>query len=327
MAASFTELDKKQSALLKARDQYERDNQAYEEAKHCYDQKYRAYLDEQAGILAETLEDGVACPVCGSVHHPAPAAKAPEAPTKEELDSCHKAMETARKTAEKTSNVTAELAAALKERKAQVLAKVSALLGCDTLDHAAELVQAESEVVEADVKSLEKQIAVERENQSRHKELEEHLIPNEEKIRTDADNQIREIGDRMSGNKAALKEQEKQLTELRSELTYASEDAAVAEKNTLVKQCEAMRQTIQSAEAAILKNKEELAKLAGQIQELTRQLEGKDDLNLEDLEKRADVVQQQKDRLSNEEKNVHGRKEANCIALNSICQKAAELEE
>ena len=131
----------------------------------------------------------------------------------------------------------------------------------------------------------------------------------------------------MSGNKAALKEQEKQLTELRSELTYASEDAAVAEKNTLVKQCEAMRQTIQSAEAAVLKNKEELAKLAGQIQELTRQLEGKNDLNLEDLEKRADDVQQQKDSLSNEEKNVHGRKESNCIALNNICQKAAELEE
>ena len=327
LVASFTELDKKQSALLKAQNQYKRDDQAYEEAKRCYDQKYRAYLDEQAGILAETLEDGVACPVCGSVHHPAPAVKTAEAPTREELDSCHKAMETARKTAEKASRAAGELAAAFEERKAQVLTKASALLGCDTLNHAAELVQAESEVVEADVKSLEKQIAVERENQSRHKELEERLIPAEEKIRTDADNQIREIGDRMSGNKATLKEQEKQLTALRTELTYASEDAAVAEKNALVKRCEAMRQTIRSAEAAVLKNKEELAKLGGQIQELTRQLEGKNNLNLEELEKRADVVQQQKDSLSNEEKNVHGRKEANSIALHNICQKAAELEE
>ena len=162
--------------------------------------------------MAETLEDGVACPVCGSVHHPAPAAKAPEAPTKEALDSCHKAMETARKTAEKASRAAGELAAAFEERKAQVLAKASALIGCDTLDHAAELVQAESKVVEGDVKSLEKQIAVERENQSRYKEQEERLIPAEEKIRTDADNQIREIGDRMSGNRATLKAQEKQRT-------------------------------------------------------------------------------------------------------------------
>lgn len=44
------------------------------------------YNDEQAGILAANLKEGVPCPVCGAVHHPAPAKKSPNAPTKEEVE-------------------------------------------------------------------------------------------------------------------------------------------------------------------------------------------------------------------------------------------------
>lgn len=54
------------------------------------------YYRSQSGLLARELEDGKACPVCGSTDHPAPAILTDEAATKEDVE----AAETARKTAD-----------------------------------------------------------------------------------------------------------------------------------------------------------------------------------------------------------------------------------
>ncbi len=45
-----------------------------------------AYLADQAGILADALQSGTPCPVCGSIHHPSPAGHRMGAPDKAAVD-------------------------------------------------------------------------------------------------------------------------------------------------------------------------------------------------------------------------------------------------
>lgn len=58
-----------------------------------YLRQHRAFLDDQAGILAAELAENQPCPVCGSLHHPSPAMKTDDAPTRETVEQSQKRWE------------------------------------------------------------------------------------------------------------------------------------------------------------------------------------------------------------------------------------------
>ena len=60
-------------------------------ARQTYEETERRYRHNLAGILSAELEENRPCPVCGSLHHPAPAAVAEEHLTKEKVDQAKKA--------------------------------------------------------------------------------------------------------------------------------------------------------------------------------------------------------------------------------------------
>ena len=64
-----------------------------QEFGESYRRQHRAFLDDQAGILAAELAEDQPCPVCGSLHHPSPAVKTDDAPTRETVEQSQKRWE------------------------------------------------------------------------------------------------------------------------------------------------------------------------------------------------------------------------------------------
>jgi exonuclease SbcC len=58
-----------------------------------YTEKNKLFLSSQAGILADNLKDGEACPVCGSLIHPSPASLSLGAPDAEVIKRIHNECE------------------------------------------------------------------------------------------------------------------------------------------------------------------------------------------------------------------------------------------
>jgi len=74
----------------------------------------------RAGLLAADLQEGVACPVCGSVHHPHPAVSDDVIPTDSEIDAAAEAEEQSKRAATEASMKAKQLRAVIDERQRQL---------------------------------------------------------------------------------------------------------------------------------------------------------------------------------------------------------------
>ena len=86
--------------------------QMYQSANRLYEDMQQQYLLGQAGILAKDLKEGMACPVCGSEHHPQKAEWTENIPSKSQVDSARKE----KNNAEERQNIAAAKASESQQR-------------------------------------------------------------------------------------------------------------------------------------------------------------------------------------------------------------------
>lgn len=103
LARSLTECQHRNTAARTAQEAYRQAAGRQTEAHSARDTLERAFLDAQAGLLAQTLEEGAACPVCGSTHHPAKAHLPRTAPTEVQVNQAKQAAAQADSAAQEAS--------------------------------------------------------------------------------------------------------------------------------------------------------------------------------------------------------------------------------
>ncbi|MCR4638516.1 SMC family ATPase [Ruminococcus sp.] len=243
LSADISESEKRSSEYEEAAELYSEAAEKASRLSEKYEQGYRAFLDDRAGVLAEKLCDGEPCPVCGSREHPFPAKKCTNAPTEAELDMLKKQLEQARSFAEKRSAEASAARANAHQLENSLTAQVRELLGCD-LAEAAECCASELQSSIEQFNELEKKLTeadkliAERERLGHETESAEKQQAGVMAAVADTDRQITELRSRRDkldgGVKRLFAEAEKIAAEVMEGVAFADVQEKIASERTLL---------------------------------------------------------------------------------------------
>ena len=317
---------KRKKQLEAAQDKYRAAKDKAEQSRRAYDEMDRAFLDEQAGILARTrLAAGSPCPVCGSVEHPHPATLSEKAPSENQRKQARKQAEKDQADREEASRAAGALRARAEEAERLLREKAKKLLETEDDWEAA----AERELADAreQIQKLGKDLEEEERKLTRRKDLDEHLIPADEQERGKLDDSIRKWENQAAALQSGLDETERQLKDYAAELKYPDKQAAERECRRLREEQAGIRSALEKAEQAFRAQETRCTELEGQIKQLREQLEGKERADRERLASEKADLDGKLTELDGKQKNLHTRQHTNRRARDNIRGSGEKLDE
>lgn len=253
--------------LEAARAAYRRAAERAEEAGQVYRSRNRAFLDEQAGILAETLAEGEPCPVCGSREHPAPAEKSLEAPAEVQVEEARAAFEKAQGLAEKASRQAGELKGSVLAQEETLLEQMKPYGEPSAPEQAGEQLKAAEEIRRKAMARLETAEKENREKLARREQLRRKLQEQEqrreklEKEKEGASRRLQEAEGRKKNLEGQLEGQEDSLDrgfrELGAHLSHEEAEEFLAEESRRAdRELVRLGQLLQEEETKLARKKE-----------------------------------------------------------------------
>ena len=318
-------LAREQAELAKRQEGYLKAEEASSELLREYEVKERAFLREQAGIMASGLTAGMACPVCGSVEHPRLAVLAEDAPTEADVKAAKAEYDRAQDKTKKASNEAQKLKGTVGTTEELLAKEIDRLIPGISLEDSTKAAEEQENLLAVQIKKLDARIAELAKKIARREEL-DVLLPKKELLLRAAEETITVKTAEIASLTAKAESSEAQIHALRKKLTFPDKDAAEAEISALRAESDKLRQNLQTAETAHNQCKENLAGVRGTIEQLHKQLENGTDIDTEQLQAKKDEYVSQKAVAMAKQKNVHASISANKSALEGISSKAAEIE-
>ena len=228
-----TEIQKKEEELQNLRKIYLQAERTWQAAKEDADLAETLFLRAQAGFLAADLEEGAACPVCGSVHHPHKAVLTVNAPTEIEWKEKQAVQEIA---AKKRQQLAEEGKA---EKETLLLLKKNLQEGCDRLGLTVGDLFAERDAIGKEYAVMQTKLA------EQHKKAAsiEALIPQLERL----EQKVAEQDDAMMEKEGKLAEIHSLFQKKQGEYTILQEQLGLLTVSEMEEKCAVLQRELTSA--------------------------------------------------------------------------------
>lgn len=303
--------------LKQAQADYVQKSQSAQMLREEFSHQNRAFLDEQAGILAASLQDGIPCPVCGATEHPCPASASVHAPSEAELQQLRKKSDRAQQQAAAASAEAGRLRG-MEEALAQQISQMAAtLLGAPVPDDLEAAVSQKQTALQTTRTQLEQEMQLEQKRMER-KTLLSRQIPTQESRLAQLRQKCSAAEPQVIRLQTELETEKSTVHQLRSSLPYTSraeaEQAAAALRNTY----EQLQTAQNNAETLHQQITDQIHTLDGQIQTLQKQLDEAEPIVPEEVQKTAKELEIKRQELDEAQKHLHFRLHTNCHALEQI---------
>ena len=310
----LSNLSKKRGQLTTEQNTFKTLNEKATYAENEWSRMTNLFYSAQAGILAEILEEGKPCPVCGSTHHPVKAQKAKDVPSEEELKQQESKAKEFRNKSNEQSNKCSGLIETIQNEEERFTK-----LGW-SID------EAELATLPIRIANLESQIKELSAKVSRLK-----LIPGLiEQLDTKRENLLKEkdaITKEETNAKNDIKTANEQIADLQKRCTYVDENAARRAIADLRKQAEELQTTIDKAQGEFQKVLYEIENVKVTIKTHEDNLKNIVILNKDDESEKLQKAQTTFDAITPSINTIVGRENNNRNALKQLQLKATQLEQ
>ena len=310
----LSNLSKKRGKLTAEQNKFKTLSEKAKDAEDELSRMTTLFYSAQAGILAEKLEEGKPCPVCGSTHHPVKAQKAKDVPSEEELKQQESKAKELRNKSNEQSNNCSGLIETIKNEEERFTK-----LGW-SID------EAELETLPSRIATLEKQIEELSAKIKRIKDIPDLIA----ELDTKRENLLKEkdaITEEETNAKNYIKTANEQIAKLKEQCTYADENAARKAIADLRKEANDLQKNINDTKKQFDNILNEIKRVKDKIKTHEDNLKTVGTLNRDDESAKLQMAQKTVDDITPFIDTIVGRNTNNENALGQLKSKFTQLEQ